>query len=229
MSKNLFVLLLALVSPIGTVFAADHLDSPAAQANGATDISDLFAWTNADGTKVNLIMNVHPNAGADASFSDAAQYVFHVARTDAFGGEGDTTPVMCTFNADGHVSCWAGDAYVSGDASDPAGLSNADGSLKVFTGLRNDPFFFPFAGFVALVDAVIAAAPDLERNAWMCPTLNAETQGTLLGLLTSNDNMDPVDFFASHNVLSLTVQVDTAALAGNGDFLSVWGSTRRAE
>jgi hypothetical protein len=128
----------------GQALAADHLDSPSAVADGATDITDVFAWTSEDGSKLNLIMNVSPNAAADAGFSDAAQYVFHVNRTSAFGVAGVDSNVMCTFGTDAMIQCWAGDAYVMGDASDAAGLANEAGSLKVFAGLRNDPFFFRF-------------------------------------------------------------------------------------
>ena len=228
MKKVTFWLLAVTVALCGVSTAADHLDSPSAQADGATDITDVFAWTNGDGSKVNLIMNVSPNAGADASFSDAAQYVFHITRTDAFGGMGESSAVMCTFDADGAVSCWAGDKYVGGDASDAAGLANADGSMKVFAGLRNDPFFFPFAGFTAVVDTVLTVAGTLAFNEFGCPTLDEGSQMAVLGLLTTNNGMDPVDFFASHNVLSLVVQVDASAIAGEGNMLAVWGSTRRA-
>jgi hypothetical protein len=213
----------------GTAMAADHLDSPSATADGATDISDVFAWTNDDGTKINLIMNVNPIANADSSFSDAAQYVFHITRTDAFGGMGESTPVMCTFDAAGAVSCWAGDHYVSGDASDAAGLANESGSMKVFTGLRNDPFFFPFLGFNAVVDIVKGAAGGLTFTADGCPELDEATAGLLGSTLASNGDNMPLDFFADHNVLSIVVQIDAAAIAGEGNFLAVWASTRRAE
>jgi hypothetical protein len=228
MKKVTFWLLAAAFAFCGVATAADHLDSPSATADTAADISDVFAWTSADGSKVNLILNVSPAAAADASFSDAVQYVFHLNRTDAFGVAGTSSAVMCTFDAAGAVSCWAGDEYVSGDASAAAGLANESGSMKVFAGPRNDPFFFPFAGFLAVVDTVKAVASSLVFDAHGCPTLDEDSALALLGILHSNSGFMPLDFFAAHNVLSLVVEVDAAAIAGEGNMLSVWASTRRS-
>ena len=111
---------------------------------------------------------------------------------------------------------------------DAAGIANNAGSLKIFAGLRNDPFFFPFAGFLQVVETVQAAAGDLTFNTNGCPTVDQTTADALIGLLTSNGGMMPLDFFASHNVLSLAVEVDVASIAGEGNVMSVWASTRRA-
>ena len=229
MKRFIRSLLVASLCISGLAHAADHLDSPSAVADGSTDITDVFAWSSSDGTKLNLIMNVAPNAGEGAAFSDAAQYVFHVARSDSFGGEAVNSDIICTFDAAGALSCWAGDQYVSGDASNAEGLSNDGGSMKVFAGLRNDPFFFPSLGFGAVVDAVKGAAPDLSFDDNGCPTLDEATATALAGLLGTNNCMMTLDFFQSHNVLALVVQVDVTAIAGEGNIMAVWASTRRAE
>ena len=59
--------------------AADHLDGAAVKTDHATDINDVYAWTSTDGTKVNLVMTVFPQADATAKFSSAAAYVLHTA------------------------------------------------------------------------------------------------------------------------------------------------------
>jgi len=220
-----FMLVLGVSS---VALAADHLDSPAAASNGVTDITDVFAWANADGTKTNLIMNVRADS-AEAAFSDAAQYVFHVSSSAGYGAmESEQTAIMCTFGADSMIQCWAGGDYVTGDASDPAGVSSAEGGIKVFAGLRNDPFFFPFEGFSAVVGAVIDAAGALVFNEAGCPTLDKGTASTLATLLSTDEGMQRVDTFANSNVLSLAVQVDTSLINAGGPVLAVWVSTCRA-
>ena len=67
---------------------ADHFDAPeASEVDKTADIAGLFAWTDSDAERVNLIMTVHPFAGPDAAFSDAIQYVFHINSSEGFGGE----------------------------------------------------------------------------------------------------------------------------------------------
>ncbi|HMC94667.1 MAG TPA: DUF4331 family protein, partial [Polyangia bacterium] len=57
-----------------TLHAADHRDGPAATADPAADITDVYAWMSADKTKVDLVMDVYPNAPAGAMFSDQTLY-----------------------------------------------------------------------------------------------------------------------------------------------------------
>jgi hypothetical protein len=59
--------------------------------------------------------------------------------------------------------------------------------------------------------------------------VNEATSGALVGMLQSNNGITPVDTFQSFNALSLAVQIDVSAIAGAGDIMSVWASTRRAE
>ena len=211
-----------------TSFAADHLDSPAAAANGNTDITDLFAWANADGSKTHLIMNVRAD-GADAAFSDAAQYVFHISSSAGFGAmDAENSAVMCTFEADGTIHCWAGDEYVTGDPSNPEGLTSESGKLKVFAGLRNDPFFFPFEGFTAVVEAVLEAAGGLMFDESRCPSLDEATAISRHSCPPTQRPVSSALILLRANVLSLAVEVDTSVINSGGSTLAVWASTRRA-
>jgi hypothetical protein len=65
--------------------AADHIDSPAAAADPAADLTDLFAWTSEDASKVNLVLNWHHMAPASAEFSNAVAYVIHVNSSAGYG------------------------------------------------------------------------------------------------------------------------------------------------
>ncbi len=211
---------------VGGVDAADHGDSPRAAADPAADIADLYAWMDAtDGETLNLVMTL----ATSGAFSDAVDYVFHV-NSDDDGPLGPNlqveTTITCTFDAGGTVTCEGGGSSVSGDASNEAGITSADGLLRVFAGLRDDPFFFNSAGFGATVEAVIGAAtgePPLEFDDDGCPQLDDATAAQLRSVISTAPNGDG---FAGRNVLALVVQIDRSVVNGNGDILGIWASTR---
>lgn len=212
------------------LMAADHRDGATVKAEPAADLTDLYAWMSSDVSRVNLILNVFPDAGTAAAFSDTVQYVFHVnSRQDFVSTTGTDTDVICTFAEDQTVSCWAGDEFATGDASFEDGISSAGGELRVFAGRRNDPFFFNLDGFNATREAIAAAAPSLTNDANGCPTLDPTTASTLAEQLSNDaDGSDGTDDFAGQNVLSLVISVDKAVVTPGGPVLSVWASTRRA-
>jgi hypothetical protein len=212
-----------------TSFAADHIDAPAAIAEPAADITDVYAWMTEDAEMLNLIMNVHHMAGSDAKFSDAVTYVLHVGSAPAYGDEQETMEIVCQFYDEWKLECWAGEEYVVGDASDPEGLVSDGESMRVFAGRRDDPFFFELVGFKETVEAVVAAAPDLTF-ADGCPQLDEETSATLVAQLQhGEDGEDASNTFAGSSVLSLVIQLDKALVTGGGPIVGVWGSTHAAE
>ena len=231
--KNTLQLLIALAAIISTPFmgyAADHIDSPAAIAEPTADLTDLYAWTSPDADKLNLVLNVNPFAGDDAGFSDAVQYVFHINSSEGYGEAQTETLALCQFPEPSRIQCWIGDDYISGDPSDPAGLTNESGSIRIFAGLRNDPFFMEFNGFTNAVKAVVAAAGGLEFDDFGCPAVDSATSGALVGLLQSGNEGAPAsDTFAGANVLSLVIQVDAGMVAPAGPVLGIWASTHRAK
>jgi len=212
----------------GSAFAADHLDSPASQAEPAADINDIFAWTSADGTKLNLVMTVFPAATAAAAFSDSVQYVFHTSSNAAFGGSNSPVDIICQFDSTQQVACWVGNAdYATGDASATAGVESVNGDFRVFAGLRDDPFFFNLAGFRAVVSTVTSVAGSLTFDAAGCPDLDADTATSLATQLAlAPDGSSAADFFAPLNTLSIVLEVDLDLLTAGGPIVSVWGSTR---
>ncbi len=211
--------------------AADHIDSPSAVAEPAADITDLYAWMSDDASKVNLILNVTPFAGAQSQFSDAVQYAFHINSSAGYGEAQTETLIVCEFDSAGAVQCWAGDdEYVTGDASATSGLASESGALTVFSGLRNDPFFMENVGFNNTVAAVLAAAPGLVFDSEGCPNVDVATSNALVGLLQSGTDGAPAsDTFAGSNVLSLVVQVDKDLVSAGGPLLGVWASTHAAQ
>jgi hypothetical protein len=225
-------IVLALGVPVAAI-AADHLDSPTAADNNepSADITDLYAWMTADAEKLNLVAAVNANAGEDAVFSDAVIYQFAVSSSDEFGANQESTLVTCKFIDDVNIECWAGAEYVAGDPSDPEGIVSEDGGLRVFAGLRDDPFFLEYNGFLNAVNAANAAvaAGDVEFDAAGCPLLTPDQGNALRGALTSgNDGAPASNTFAGQNVLALVIQVDRAIVDGGGPILGVSANTYSA-
>jgi len=216
-----------------TALAADHKDGDGVKADPASDINDVYAFT--EGNNVVLAMTVAPFADkATAKFSDVTQYVFHVSSWDKFGGtQSSATTVMCTFATDQKLQCWVGDGttvkdYVTGSASAEAGLASADGKMKVFAGPRADPFYFYLTGFNAARSAALGAinANMVALNPNGCPDLTG-TQVTLLDGLLHTDVQSNNDF-AMANVLGLSLEIDKNLLIKNPDeVISVWASTNK--
>lgn len=214
--------------------AADHIDSPSTTAEPSADITDLYAWTTADATKVNLVLNIHHNAPATAVFSPAVVYVLHVTSMAAYGStDVAETQIRCKFYSATAYECWAGPEYVTGAVG--ANAASATGKMTVFAGRRNDPFFFELGGFQETVKKVVAAAPSLAKDANGCPTVDAPTATLLQKQLQSSgpiasvaETKPAMDTFAGLNVLSLVVQFDKTLVTTKGPILAVWASTHRA-
>lgn len=216
--------------------AADHTDGPASFAFDKTaDIADLFSWPSTDGKTTYLIMTVGKDLQAGAKFSDATKYVFHTASMPAYGAApANVKPldIICTFDAAQMASCWVGTdtvkEYVTGDASKVAGLASADGKLKVFAGLRDDPFFFNLTGFKHVASQVHDAAGGLSFDASKCPDVGAT--GPVLATNLTKDATGAnagVDDFKTFNNLAIVLALDTKLVTSGGPIVSVWASTNK--
>ncbi|HKO91509.1 MAG TPA: DUF4331 family protein [Polyangiaceae bacterium] len=211
-----------------SVFAADHGDAPAALNEPTADITDLYAWMTDDRSKLNLVLGVNGNAGASATFSDAVTYVFSVSSSQGYREPQQSTRVLCQFIDATNIECWAGNQYVVGNPSSPQGIVSPEGGLRVFAGLRDDPFFLDYTNFnattKAAVDAVVANQVTFEAG---CAKLTPEQQSGLAGLLTQGvgGNTPPSNTFAGQNILALVVQVDKSLVNAGGPVLGVSAST----
>jgi hypothetical protein len=221
-----FASVLAAVGYSLTAESADHQDSPATTADPTADINDVYAFMSGTSNVV-FAMTVFPNAPQGAQFSDTVQYVLHTASGMTFGAATSTVDIIATFDVNQVVSLWVGQSeFVTGNASQAAGLTSADGLVRVFTGLRADPFFFNFDGFKATVTDVIAAEPALTTNDAGCPSLSAAQTAILAKQLDSApDGGPPGNHFAAFNTLAIVVQVDKSLVTHGGPLISVWGAT----
>ncbi len=181
-----------------TVRAADHLDAPKTKALQAGDITDLYAWHTGDG-KVVAVLDFagFGEAGVPATFSADVLYTIHI------DNDNDNLPDQEAHIRFGKNSKGAWGVQVSGL---PGGRPLVTGpvettidagmGLRVYAGLRDDPFFFDLDGF------------------------NKTLQTSTLSFDSKHDT------FATTNVTAIVVEMSTDALVGNGKTFRLWASTR---
>ena len=226
--RHLSILLaacLAAGSALPLVQASDHLDTPTVIADPAADIGDLYAWTAADGKRLNLVLDI-----VGKKFSDRIVYAFHIDSGTRVGATSATATVACRFDADQRVRCWAGDKdRVSGDASKPEGIESRDGRLRVFAGLRDDPFFNNVKGIRAGYDAAAQAlASGAGSDTAGCPAFDAATSREILSRGSHTDGGPAKNFLAGWATAALVVSVDLERVNGGGPLLGVWAGTYAA-
>lgn len=209
------------------LMAADHRDSPQVSADPTADIGDIYAWMDAGANNVNLVMTIGRDVPSDFQFSDAVEYVFRVTSQPAYGSDSrEVVDLTCTFDEDQLATCSLGDVSVVGVAGNEAGIFSTGGEMRLFTGVRNDPFFFNSSGFRATAEIVAGAASSLTFDDQGCPAVDSTTSGVLVNQLQTEPNGDPaIDNFGNSNVLALVLQVDKTLLNAGGPILGVTGLT----
>jgi hypothetical protein len=218
----------------GRAAAWEAADGEDTRLEVGADISDLYAWMSPDGARVNLVLDISQAGAAGGSFRSDLQYVFHTAsRATPTGPEGPhPVTILCSFDDGQMISCWAGGIYVNGDASQEAGLSSPSGRLRVFAGLRNDPFFMNKDGWDVFSDTVHRG----NRAVYMwdaagCPYFTPDrTQAVLNELKTSDERGSTgFDYYQSRDVQSIVLSIDKGLLTADGPILSVWASTNHGK
>ena len=226
-SRTLSLALALSVAPM-VGLAADHGDVPAAGNDPTADITDLYAWMSPDASKLNLVLDVSPNAGAAATFSPAVIYAFSISSSQMYGGPQQSKKLLCKFVDSTNIECWVAGDYVAGNPNTEQGITSASGKLRVYAGRRDDPFFLNYVGFGNTVNAAVqaAGANQVKFDDQNCAQLTADQQTALLGLLTSgNDGAPATNTFAGQAVLALVLQVDKSLVNAGGPILGVWAST----
>lgn len=135
--------------------SADHLDSPGAAADPAADINDVYVFRSLDPAAVNasrtvFVMTVVPLADETSRFSTNVSYEFRIKES----GTDNQLDIVCT--ASGvemqEITC-TGPSEVSDsvmfNAVEP-GNALLD-NMRIFAGLRDDPFFFDLDAFNTVV------------------------------------------------------------------------------
>ncbi|MBP6631295.1 MAG: DUF4331 family protein [Kofleriaceae bacterium] len=190
-----------------SALAADHLDPPARTnpdsggTDRAADIADVYAWhqgTGATATLVTVLTFSGPNAPAAGQATPCDRDVLY--RTHVSNGT-TTFDIGARFGHDDLGNCFVrvegipgtGGAAVMG----PTERTIQRSGVKVFAGLRDDPFFFDLTGFRETV---------------------------AMGQIRMISDRD---FFAGLNTSALVLEFPLAAVSPTGQALKVWGTTAR--
>lgn len=197
---------LALVADPGS--AADHLESPLVQADGRTDINDVYAFTQGDNTV--LIMTVNPAAGilSPTTFDPDAVYSFQI---DNDGDDKKDHTIRVKFGQPDEHGTQKITIRGAGGRANVTGLTGESIELpdggQATAGTFDDPFFFDFEAFLGTVKG----------------------QGT-----RSFCDGGQVDFFAptggtAFDVSGIVVEVPSRLLTGDdSSVINVWAETDNA-
>jgi hypothetical protein len=139
---------------------SDHVDGPRSIGEPAADVSDLFAFTSPENpARTVLAMCVFPSAGEDAVFSNAIDYSIVLRRVSVAGigsaakfqPADDEIRFRCRFDvlkrdAGGtpiqRGTCTLPDGrQLALTVNDQKGAATPEGDVRVFAGLRSDPFY----------------------------------------------------------------------------------------
>lgn len=197
------------------LIAADHIDAPAVTGTGS-DITDFYAFQSPENANnMVFVVNVQgllaPSATAAASFDEEVMVEINIDNSSTKDNIEDIV-IQATFD-NGMVNVFGPAApSVNGLASkivrgkpvranissynDEPEIAEENG-IKVFAGPRDDPFFFDFNAF----NAIIA------------------------GTATSFNNPGD-DTFAGTNVLSLVIEVPKSKL-GSAPSINAWATANR--
>ena len=184
--------------------AADHGDPDglAAPVDGQADIADFYAW-HRDGTTVFAIslLGAQPaTAAADLAYDRDVLHGIHIDT------DGDSVPdenIWVRFGQDAD-DAWG--VQVAGVPGTDAAIEGAvettlsSGSVQVFVGLRDDPFFFDVAGFT-----------------------NTVSTGNLA--FSGLTDTGPVDGIAGANATLIVIEVPTADIGATA--FQTWATSGR--
>ncbi|MGC1306031.1 MAG: DUF4331 domain-containing protein [Phormidesmis sp.] len=215
-------LLLGLMAVAGTatfVEASDHDDGETELKGRNLNLTDLYVFRegdqnpNASSDNLVFIMNTNPRSVARQQyyFSTKARYEFMVSRVAdndasptgmpdvtlqftfaAPNAEGEQ-PYTMTVIEGGNTSTVTGQTTALGDEPMVTSGNVGNSMVKVFAGLREDPFYFDVEQFFRVRAGALGIGPAVGFR----------------------EASQAVDFAAGYNVNAIAVQIPTALLAGD--------------
>ncbi len=199
---------------INSAQGADHRDSPATTGNAPLDITDVYAFrdpTANDNLVVGFGVNgvTTPDQNANARFSSTGSYLIHVDNNGDLNDDATVTVKFDNSDPQKFTITGLGSTPITGPVT-PAGSApniTAAGGIKVFAGLRDDPFFFDLTAFKHFVAGPYVPAAGLR----------AAADGA------------PADTFAGTNVSYVVIDLPITALTGAANsstgVINAWVST----
>jgi hypothetical protein len=231
---------------------SDHVDGPRSIGDPAADISDLFAFTSPENpARTVLAMCVFPSAGESATFSNVLDHSIAVRRVTV-AGTGDAArfqpaddEIRFTFRFDvlnhdaaGNViqrgMCrLPGDRELSLTVNDEKGASTPEGDVRVFAGLRSDPFY------LAWIASTLEKVPNLlQHDNVLCIVVELDTRrvldpakGSLFGAIAETVPVPQAAGRIGHPVARIdwigrpeqtNVRLNNPALYGVDDIRDLW-------
>lgn len=215
--------------------AGDHFDSPLVRgADKLADLGGLFAWMSEDAAVLNVAVTTFPyiyEHPTRRSFGTEYQYAVHVSSAPALGVPAEHETLLCQFYAPHALECWLGGEYVVGDPSAPHGIQSSSGKLRVFAGVRKDPFLIDIPGFKATVAQVSRELPAMIKDEHGCPLLSKAESNGWVATFQGNGATPPgpaVDTFEEREILALVFAIDKTLVNRGGPVLGLWSSTHLA-
>src|SRR5215469_9959529 len=172
---------------------SDHVDGPRSIGDPAADVTDLFAFTSPENpARIVLAMCVFPSAGENAIFSNVVDHSI-VVRHVTVAGIGNAAKfrpaneeIRFSFrfevlerDAAGKViqrgvCTLPGGRELSLTVNDEKGASTPEGDVRVFAGLRSDPFY------LAWIASELKKAPNLlQHDNVLCMVVELDTRRAL--------------------------------------------------
>jgi len=222
--------------------ASDHRESPIADANGESDITDVFAFLDPnDPSQLVLIMGVNslavPSEGDSYRFSPDTLYQFKIANDKRAV---EDFVVQAVFADVPTTTCASGQTVSIYGPSRPrvTGIRNIileerpavtgctgqtilqQGSMQVFAGLRDDPF----VADVGQLKRITSGKQDVFRD---FPTF---ALGPLRGRPVRADKTSGVDGFGGFDLTAIAIRFPKSEVAGSGflgtpGLVGIWGTT----
>src|SRR5262245_17286658 len=230
---------------------SDHVDGPRSIGDPPADITDLFAFTSPENpARTVLAMCVFPSAGESAVFSNVIDYKIAVRRVSVAGvsNAAKFQPAdeqsRFTFrfevldrDATGNVIqrgiCVLPDGRtLSLTVNHEKGTSTPEGDVRVFAGLRSDPFY------LAWIAATLEKVPNLlQHNNVLCMVVEFDTgrvldpaKGSLFGVIAETIPTEPpgrighpparIDWVGRPE--QTNVRLNNPALVGVDDIRDLW-------
>lgn len=192
----------ALAMPATNAMAADHSEAPGTRADQLADIADLYAWhDNASNTLTTVLTYAGLQPAMPRTKGDYDAGVVYQIYIDSDGDFVEDVTVSAEFSVDSKGMPWlhvTGLPGASGTVTAPVNrpFTSEDG-MRMFAGLRDDPFFFDFEGFNATLQT---------------------------GTLMFDGDRDSV---AGLNAQAIVLEMDLAAALDGSSTLNVWATTAR--
>ncbi len=187
----------------GDATAADHVDAPGTMMseNRTADILDFYAWhTDSDRIVAIITYAALIEAGSPPEYSGDVVYGIHIDNDDE--DVDSNNDIWIRFGQNG-IGDWGIKVEGLPGVAEPVigpvntAIEAGPGVHQVWAGMAEDPFFFDLDGFVAT-------------------------------LMTGDLSFDGEnDSFAGFNVMAIVVEISIDGVAGGGNEVNLWASTRK--